>query len=153
MPIEIKLAYHDIDNVRLLFGEYTAMLGVDLGFQNYDDELHKLPGDYALPHGRLYIANYDDQLAGCIALRPFDNNCCEMKRLFVRPTFRGKRIGKTLAEKVISDAKEMEYQALLLDTLSSLSSSIALYKKLGFYETGPYRFNPLPNVLFLRLGL
>lgn len=153
MPVGIKLAYDDIDMIKLLFGEYTSMLGVDLGFQNYDDELQNLPGGYALPHGRLYIAHYDDQLAGCIALRPIDNNCCEMKRLFVRPTFRGQGIGKALAEKVISDAKEMEYQAMLLDTITSLSSSIALYKKLGFYEIEPYRFNPLPNALFLRVQL
>lgn len=153
MPVEIMLAYHDIEKVRALFGEYTSTLGVDLGFQNYDDELRKLPGDYALPHGRLYIANYDGQLAGCIAFRPFGNDCCEMKRLFVRPTFRGKKIGKALAEKIITDAKGMGYRAMLLDTLASLSSSTALYKTLGFYETEPYRFNPLPSALYLRLDL
>ncbi len=153
MPLEIKLAYQDIDKVKLLFGEYTSMLGFDLRFQHYDEELQKLPADYALPRGRLYIANYDNQLAGCIALRPFDNNCCEMKRLFVRPEFRGKRIGKALVEQVISDAKETKYQAMLLDTLTSLAASVALYKRLGFYEIEPYRFNPLPNALFLRLAL
>lgn len=151
MLLEIKLAYHDIDKIRLLFGEYTSMLGIDLDFQNYDVELQNLPADYSLPLGRLYIANYDGQLAGCIALRPFDSNHCEMKRLFVRPEFRGKRIGESLAEQIISDAKEMKYQAMLLDTLTSLSTSTALYKKLGFFEIEPYRFNPLPNVLFLRL--
>lgn len=153
MPLEIKLAYYHVDKVRLLFEEYTSMLGIDLGFQKYDDELLNLPADYALPCGRLYIANYDKQLAGCIALRPWDDFCCEMKRLFVRPEFRGKRIGRALAEKIIADAKEMNYQAMVLDTLTSLTDSIALYRKLGFQETLPYRHNPLPNVLFLRLQL
>ena len=153
MPLEINLAYNDLDKIRLLFREYTSMLGVDLRFQNYDNEFQNLPADYALPRGRLYLANYDNQLAGCIALRPFDNHCCEMKRLFVRPEFRGKRIGNALAERVISDAKEMRYQAMLLDTLTSLSASNVLYKKLGFYEIPPYRFNPLPDALFLKLKL
>lgn len=153
MPLEMKLAYHDIDKVRLLFQEYTSMLGVDLKFQNYEEEFLHLPGDYALPRGRLYIANDDKQLAGCIALRPFDNASCEMKRLFVRPEFRGKGIGRALAERVISDAKEMRYRDMVLDTMAFLTNSIALYKKLGFQETFPYRYNPLPDALFLRLEL
>ena len=153
MPLEIKLAYHDIDDIRMLFQEYTCMLGVDLEFQNYNTELLNLPGEYALPDGRLYMAVYDDQLAGCVALRPFDSSCCEMKRLFVRPEFRGKRIGRALVEQIISDAKDMHYQAVLLDTLTSLKDSIALYQKLGFQETSPYRYNPLSNALYLRLDL
>ena len=153
MEPEIKLAYQYIDKVKLLFQEYNSMLGIDLSFQNYDDELSTLPGDYALPRGRLYIANYDGLPAGCIALRPFDSSCCEMKRLFVRPEFRGKKIGRALAEKIISDAKEMQYQSMVLDTLTSLTNSIALYKKLGFKETSPYRYNPISNALFLRLDL
>ncbi|NLI54924.1 MAG: GNAT family N-acetyltransferase [Clostridiales bacterium] len=153
MPIEIKLAYDDMDQIRLLFQEYTNMLGIDLGFQNYDAEFSSLPGDYALPDGRLYLAVCDGQPAGCIALHPFDRERCEMKRLFVRPEFRGERVGRALAERAIADAKEMRYQAIVLDTMAFLTNSVALYRKLGFQETLPYRYNPLPDALFLRLDL
>ncbi len=153
MSLKIKPAYADIDQVRLLFGEYTSMLGVDLAFQNYDDELNNLPGDYALPDGRLYIAEYDGCPAGCVALRPFDQHTCEMKRLFVRPEFRGKRIGLALIKTIIADARELNYKAVVLDTLKSLTHSVALYKQLGFHEIEPYCFNPLPNALFFRFEL
>lgn len=153
MSLEIRFAYQDIDKVKQLFQEYSTMLGINLGFQGFDDELLTLPADYALPQGRLFLAFWDGKLAGCIALRPFGNNCCEMKRLFVRPEYRGKKIGRALVERVISEAKAMRYKSMLLDTLLSLSDSIALYKKVGFEATEPYRFNPLSDVLYLRLKL
>lgn len=153
MSLEIRLGYQVIDKVKMLFQEYTNALGIDLDFQNYTDELLNLPGDYALPCGRLYIANYNESLAGLIALRPFDESCCEMKRLYVRPEYRKKGIGRALAERVISDAREMKYNNIVLDTLSSLTNSVSLYRKLGFQEIQPYRYNPVPNAIFFRLEL
>jgi len=153
MRIEITLAYDRLDHIKLLFSEYVAMLGVDLSFQSYEAEFSALPGDYALPSGRLYVADYDNHLAGCIALKHYDGAYCEMKRLFVRPGFRGKHVGLALAEKVISDAKDMDYKALLLDTMGFLPASIALYRKLGFIEMAPYRYNPLVDAMFFKLEL
>ena len=153
MGLVVNLAYDKLDDVRLLLSEYVAMLGIELDFQNYEDELARLPGDYALPQGRLYAAYWDNQLAGCVALKPYGGSTCEMKRLFVRPEFRGKRIGRALAEKIIIDAKEIGYSAMLLDTMGFLADSIALYRKLGFAETAPYRYNPLSDAMFFKLEL
>lgn len=153
MPLEIRPAYDELDKVRTLFTEYTAMLGLDLAFQNYKDEFDGLPGSYGMPRGRLYIADYGGELAGCVALRPHGENDCEMKRLFVRPQFRGLQIGKALAEKIIIDARDIGYNYMVLDTIPSLESAIRLYKGLGFYETEPYCFNPVEGALFLRLDL
>ena len=153
MELSIGLAYDRLDEVRLLFGEYAALLGVDLGFQNFAEELGRLPGSYALPQGRLYLADCNGQLAGCVALQPYETSLCEMKRLFVRPAFQGKRIGRALSEQVIADAREIGYQAMLLDTMGFLSDSIALYRKLGFEQIDPYRHNPLHDAMFFRLKL
>ncbi len=153
MPLEIRLAYQDIDQIRILFQEYTQMLGIDLAFQNFDAEFSNLPGDYALPDGRLYLAEYDGFTAGCIAIHPFDGVCCEIKRLYVRPAFRGKSIGRALVEQVIADAREMHYSGVMLDTMAFLENSVALYRKLGFQETEPYRYNPMPDALYFRLNL
>ncbi|MDR1630096.1 MAG: GNAT family N-acetyltransferase [Oscillospiraceae bacterium] len=153
MLLEITPAYEMLASVRTLFLEYAELLNADLSFQQFEEELAALPGAYALPRGRLYAAFSDGQLAGCAALRPFDETCCEMKRLYVREQFRGEQIGKTLAGHLIADAREMGCEAMLLDTLSSLQSGVRLYKKLGFYEIPPYRHNPLPGALFFRLDL
>lgn len=153
MALRIMPAYHELDKVRTLFGEYTAMLGLDLGFQNYEEELKNLPGKYNIPRGRLYIADYNDELAGCVALRPFKEDACEMKRLFVRPQFRGHKIGKALVERIIADAKDIGYQHMVLDTVPTLKSAIHMYKGLGFYEIEPYCFNPVEGALFLQLDL
>ena len=151
--LSIDLAYDRLGEVRLLFGEYVTMLGVELDFQNYEDELARLPGDYALPRGRLYLAGWEGQLAGCVALKPYEGTACELKRLFVRPEFRGKRIGRALMEKVIADARGIGYSMALLDTMGFLADSVALYKKLGFTETLPYRYNPLSDAMFFKLEL
>jgi putative acetyltransferase len=153
LALEIRPAYGDIDRIKTLFEEYRAMLGIDLQFQNYDAEFQNLPGDYAPPRGRLYLAVWDGRPAGCVALHPYDGARCEIKRLFVRPEFRGKKIGRALVEQTIADAKKMGYRALVLDTLPFLDNSIALYKKLGFEETEPYRYNPVPGALYLSLTL
>src|SRR5688572_26214908 len=105
----------DISDVRSIFREYESWLGLDLCFQGFEDELKNLPGKYVAPHGRLYLARVDERVAGCIALRPLEPNVCEMKRLFVRDEFRGLRIGLTLIERVIDDAREIGYAAMRLD--------------------------------------
>jgi len=151
MKVSVKPAYDQIDNVKVLFAEYTQMLGVNLNFQNYKQELDQLPGKYALPDGRLYIAWVEDTAAGCIALRRINDQACEMKRLYVRPEFRGFKIGQMLADQVIADARQLKYDYMLLDTLKKLESAVTLYKKLGFYEIEPYYVNPLEDVVYMRL--
>lgn len=153
MEIDIKAAYNDLENIKLLFNEYTTMLGVNLTFQGYDEEIKNLPGKYALPYGRLYIAYYDNKAAGCIALRKFENDGCEMKRLFVRPEYRHLKIGKKLVDKIIEDARELKYKYMVLDTLSNLHEAVSLYKKSGFQEVEAYYENPLDNVLYFKLEL
>lgn len=153
MDVKIVSAYEDIENVKILFREYVNMLGINLDFQDFENELNTLPGKYSSPKGRIYIAYYNDKLAGCIALRSFEKNSCEMKRLFVRPEFRGHNIGGLLVDKIISDAKEIGYEFMFLDTLTSLKSAVSLYKKKGFQEVNPYYDNPLDDVLYFKLNL
>lgn len=153
MGYEIKLAYDRLDEVETLFREYHKMLGIDLGFQNYEEELTHLPEKYAMPDGRLYVIYLEDKLAGCIALRRFGINQCEMKRLFVRPQFRGLRLGQILAEKIIKDAKMIGYEEMVLDTLSTLQSAVTMYRKMGFEEVAPYYDNPLKDVLYFKIKL
>lgn len=160
--LEIKPAYEDLDEIKELFREYVSMLGVDLGFQGYEEELAGLPGKYAPPGGRLYLALCGGRPAGCVALRQFATDirndgyagaCCEMKRLFVRPAFRGCGAGWALAETAVAGARDAGYRRILLDTLSVLEQSHGIYRRLGFRETGPYYRNPLPGVLYFRLDL
>jgi len=153
MGYEIKTAYDRLDEVRTLFREYHKMLGVDLCFQNYEEELASLPGKYLPPDGRLYLIYLEGKLAGCIALRRFDETRCEMKRLFVRPQFRGLRLGQILAQRIIDDAKAIGYQAMVLDTLRSLESAVTMYRRMGFEEVAPYYDNPLNDVLYFQLTL
>jgi ribosomal protein S18 acetylase RimI-like enzyme len=153
MGYEIKPGYDRLDEVRTLFKEYHKHLGVDLCFQNYDEELATLPGKYAYPDGRLYVIYLEDKLAGCIALRRYDDTRCEMKRLFVREQFRGLRLGQILAEKIIHDAKTIGYKEMVLDTLSTLESAVNMYRRMGFEEIPPYYDNPLQDVLYFKLPL
>jgi len=136
-----------------LFCEYAESLGIDLCFQNFGKELATLPGEYVAPSGRLLLALFDGQPAGCVALRRIDDTTCEMKRLFVKPTFRGKNIGKQLAMHVMEQARGIGYARMLLDTLPSMKEAIALYRSLGFAPTEPYRLNPVKGALFMELKL
>lgn len=142
-----------IEIAKGLFSEYEDSLPFDLDFQNFEDELAHLPGEYSRPEGRLLIAFVSEKPAGCVALRKIEGGICEMKRLYVRPEFRGKGIGKRLAERIIAAAKEIGYGKMRLDTVSSMVEAIALYKSYGFKEIGQYRVNPLPDAVFFELDL
>lgn len=139
---------------RELFREYEAWLGLDLCFQGFEAELASLPGKYAMPDGRLLLAYSDDKLAGCIALRRLDNGICEMKRLYVRDAFRGHRIGVTLIERIIADARDIGYTKMRLDTYPpKMGKAVSLYEAHGFISIPPYYDNPHSDVLFMELTL
>jgi len=143
-----------IDAARNIFREYEQWLGLDLCFQGFEAELLGLPGKYAQPAGRLLLAYDDDQLAGCIALRKLDDGICEMKRLYVRGQFRGKQIGQTLIEQVISDARTIGYGRMRLDTHPpKMGKAVKLYESYGFISIPPYYENPHSDVLFMELAL
>ena len=142
-----------IEACRGLFVEYQQRLGVSLCFQGFDRELASLPGDYARPRGRLLLARIAGEPAGCVALRPLGKEACEMKRLFVRPDFRGMGLGRVLAECVIDEARALGYGQVKLDTLPTMGEAHRLYAELGFVETAPYNANPIDGVRFLALDL
>lgn len=142
-----------LDDIRELFSEYVETLGFDLDFQDYEREYEELPGEYAPPGGRLLLAMYGSGTAGCVALRKFAENDCEMKRLYVRRELRGKGVGKALALAVIEAAKKIGYKRMMLDTIPSMVEALALYRSLGFSERDPYRYNPVGGAVFMELYL
>jgi ribosomal protein S18 acetylase RimI-like enzyme len=143
-----------VARARELFLEYAQSLGFSLCFQSFDKELADLPGDYAPPDGRLLLAEHDGQLAGCVALHRLDATSGEMKRLYVRPNFRGLRLGRTLAERILSEAASIGFQRVRLDTIQGkMDDAIALYRRLGFREIEPYRQNPIAGALYMELEL
>lgn len=147
------LTCEQIADARTLFREYAATLGFDLGFQDFNKELAGLPGEYAPPPGRLFLVYVDDALAGCAALRAMEEGICEMKRMYMRPRFRGLGVGRRLAVKCIEEARIIGYRTMRLDTISTMTEAIALYRALGFVEIPSYRFNPVPGALYMELEL
>jgi putative acetyltransferase len=162
-PAQIALA-------RELFLEYAQSLGFSLCFQNFDKELADLPGDYAPPEGRLLLAQYENQLAGCVALHklsfgpgsefcPTSEFCdasefCEMKRLYLRPQFRGKGLGGALAHRIIAEARRIGYRKMCLDTVEPvMKDAVAMYRKLGFKEIEPYCANPVAGAMYMEIQL
>ena len=147
----------DMDAVRQIFRENASALGVDLCFQDFDNELAQLPGDYAEPRGALLLAEVEGAVAGCCALRPLDNadypNASEMKRLFVRKAFRGFGLGRELAEAILDKARQAGYACVLLDTLDDMESARALYTDLGFEEIPPYYHNPIAGAHYLKVEI
>jgi len=143
-----------IAQARELFLEYAQSLGFSLCFQNFDKELAGLPGDYAPPEGRLLLVEYEGQLAGCVALHKLETGICEMKRLYLRPQFRGKGRGRALAERIIAEARQIGYQRMRLDTVEPvMKDAVAMYRKLGFKEVAPYRPNPIAGAMYMELEL
>ena len=139
----------EMETVRLLFREYQQHLGIDLCFQNFEQELASLPGKYT----GIWLAEADGELAGIVALRPWAERIGEMKRLYVRPRFHGRGLGKALAETVVAAARQSGDRALRLDTLASMAAAVAIYRAMGFREIEPYTLNPVPGALFLELSL
>ena len=151
--IQAALPEH-IEQTRALFLEYAASLGFSLCFQSFDEELKSLPGAYAAPSGRLFLVQYEQQTAGCVALRKLEAKICEMKRLYVRPAYRGKGLGRILVELVIAEARAIGYERMRLDTVaSSMQDAVELYRRMGFKEIPPYRENPIEGALYMELLL
>ena len=143
-----------IAQARELFLEYAQSLGFSLCFQNFDKELAELPGDYAPPEGRLLLAEYDSELAACVALHKLEPGICEMKRLYLRPQFRGKGLGRALADRIIADARQIGYHRMRLDSVEPvMKDAVAMYRKLGFKQVAPYRPNPIAGAMYMELEL
>lgn len=160
MAIQIRLAYDHPDEIRTLFSEYTDLLLEGdpafrsyLAVQNYDEELTHLEQKYGMPEGRLYAAYQDEALAGCIGLRKIDEENCEMKRLYVRPAYRGRRLGRLLVDRILEDARAIGYRHMLLDTLPFLQSAVHMYQSYGFYEIPKYNDSPMDSGIYMRLDL
>jgi ribosomal protein S18 acetylase RimI-like enzyme len=143
----------DYGTVEALFREYVASLGVDISFQNVDEELSALPGKYARPGGVVLIGWDGAQAAGAVAYRMFKPGVAEMKRLYVRPAFRGRDIGRKLAGQLIAEARAQGYRSMLLDTLASMQAARRLYAELGFQPVAAYYENPLPGTIYMALDL
>jgi len=168
-----------LEEVRKLFLEYAASTGLDLSFQGFDHELATLPGKYARPQGRLLLLIEDGRPGGCVGMRslegrrpaasrraswpggsisqnssnPTVERTCEMKRFYIRPEFRGRGLGRVLANRIIDEARQAGYTTMLLDTLPTMTAAIALYERLGFHDTALYTHNPVPGTRFFELVL
>lgn len=158
---QIRLVVADtaewIDAARTIFREYAGSLQVDLCFQNFEAELDGLPGEYRPPDGQLLLALVDGEVAACGAMRSLRDvdyaNACEMKRLYVRPAFRGFGLGRVLAQSLLDEARRAGYSVMLLDTLDEMEAARGLYATLGFEEIPPYYFNPIAGAHYLKAEL
>lgn len=143
----------DVESVRELFREYAASLGFSLDFQGFEEEVARLPGEYAPPAGRLLVAVEKGQAVGCVALRRLDPETCEMKRLYVKSRFRGAGFARALAHGLVAEARRMGYRRMRLDTLPVMGEARLLYQSMGFREIAPYYQNPVPGSMFMELKL
>jgi len=155
VPVAIRPAEfpHHLDIVRGLFRDYVSALGVSLDFQDFDAELAGLPGDYAPPRGRLLLAWQSQEPIGCVALRPLGQGICEMKRLYLKPSARQTGLGIQLAQRICAEARAAGYERMRLDTLSTMTAALRLYRSLGFRAIAPYYYNPIPGAVYLELDL
>jgi putative acetyltransferase len=153
MDARVVTSGPDLEEVRSLFREYAAWVAVDLSFQGFEEELARLPGEYVSPAGTLLLGTVEGSAAGCIAVRPWREGTCEMKRLYVRPAHLGKGAGLFLAQRAIGWAIEAGYARMVLDTLPAMGAAQRLYERLGFRDVAPYRFNPIPGARFMALDL
>jgi len=155
MNCKIYEDYSDIGIAvaKQLFDEYAESLGFPLDFQDFDKELDNLPGEYSPPEGCILLLGYKSSPVGCIALRKIEGSVCEMKRMYVKPEFRGQGIGKMVAHEIIKRAREIGYQKMRLDTLESMEIATKLYKSMGFKEIEAYRYNPLEDAMYMELEL
>ena len=160
MRLELIPGYDRPAELLSLFTEYTRMLvshdpsfQIYLDIQHYEDEIRDLKAKYGQPEGRLYLALWEGEAAGCIALRKLDEQRCEMKRLYVRPAFRGHKIGDALVDRILQDARAIGYRHMLLDTLPFLESAIHIYQKRGFYEIPCYNDSPVETTIFMQYDL
>ena len=142
-----------VNEARILFQEYAADIRIDLCFQYFQEELAALPGKYAPPEGTLLLAQHKNEFAGCVAVRKLEPDICEMKRLYVRPGFRGHGVGRLLAGHAITEARQTGYRVMRLDTLAWMKPAIALYEQLGFRRTEAYCFNPQADAVYMELTL
>jgi len=144
----------ELQEIRTLFLEYAQALNFSLCFQNFDKELKDLPGLYAMPAGRLILCEVELKAAGCVALKPLEQGACEMKRLYVKPEFRGRHLGEALVRRIIEEARTIGYSAMRLDTIrGTMDNAIALYASMGFREVPPYYSSPIPEACYMELTL
>lgn len=143
-----------LDQVKALIIEYTEWLGHDLSFQNLDKELADIAEKYTAPNGELLVAIYENEVVlGMVAYYQHSDTRCEMKRLYVRPTGRGRALGDRLIERIMDHAKNSGYTEMVLDTIEPLKAAIHLYKKHGFTECEPYYHNPMDDVIYMSKAL
>ena len=148
---EIKLAQDDRDYKMgaELFREYAKSINIDLGFQKFEEELNKIHLQYGPPNGGLLLIKHTDgSYMGCVAIRKIDETAAELKRMFIKPEAQGKGLGRLLLNRALDLARLLHYEKVLLDTMPFMESAIQLYKKMGFYEVEPYRYNPFEDALF-----
>ena len=154
MIVHVTQPGRELEEVRALFLEYASSLGFSLCFQGFDEELRGLPGMYAPPRGRLLLGIEDGEPTGCVGLHEWSGDAAEMKRLYVRPPFRGRGLARALTIAALAEARTIGYRAVRLDTIAAtMQPAIALYRDLGFREIAPYRKNPIPGALYLELML
>ena len=151
--IQTAMLPNEIRAIRQLFQEYADSLDFELDFQDFREELATLPGKYAPPLGAILVAKENGETVGCVAVRPLGVATCEMKRLYVKPSHRGKRIGRDLALAIIEEAKKIGYEVMRLDTVVAMKEASALYRALGFQPIEAYCYNPLPGAMYFELKL